>query len=56
MIFRRGYHVSCGRGGDVFTFFQQSVIIVMISESNVNGREKRYAEYTYLRGAHQSLS
>lgn len=36
--------------------FNKSVIVVMVSESNVNGRENRYAEYAYLRGARRSLS
>lgn len=41
---------------NVFTFFQYSAIMAVVTETNVNGREKRYAEYAYLRGAHQSLS
>lgn len=37
-----------GRRGITFTFFQYSAIMAVVTETNVNGREKRYAEYAYL--------
>ena len=34
-----------------FTFFQWLAIMVVVTETYINGREARRAEYAYLRGA-----